>query len=254
MILRIALTFLGIFWVGQAWGAVSCSSPTNGTSGSTSNATSYTTGSISVTSGDLLLASVVARHATSPGTPTASNTGTAITWTQIAVQAFNTSSSPNTKITLFRGISSVSQSITITFDFAGVTHTSGTWSVLACSGVDTATNQGIVQSATDYNDSNSSTFMIDTLGAFSSTDNATAGFFGTAGSNFTFTQGSGFTATGTGNATGEANSIFSEFRADNDTTVDCTASGSDKFGGIAVEIKASTGGTPETTFMRRRRS
>lgn len=236
------------------WAAVSCSSPTNGTSASTTDATSHTTGSISVTGGDLILVVEVNRKGAQPAaTPTISNTGTAITWTYITDRSFNDASTPNHRITLWRGISSGTQSITITFDYAGATHTSASWIVTTCSGVDTTTNQGVVQSNTNYSDSTVASVTATLVNAFGSASNATIAWAGSPQTSGTIDVESGsWTLLGTARPGSEANTIGGQFRADNDSTSAMTSSaGNVKWGAIIAEIAASVS-TPETTFFRRR--
>lgn len=249
------LVLAALVWAGPAGAAVSCTVPTNGSGSDSVNRTSYTTGSISVTGGDLLLvAATVRRASTPPSSPTISNTGTAITWTLVDEQTFNDAANPLHRIKLWRGVSGGSQSVAITFDLGGVTHTAAGWVLAQCSGVDTSTNQGVVQSAKNQQNGNSGTLTI-TLSAFGSASNGTAGFFASPTTSGTIDVESGsWTLLATSQAGGEVLTTGSEWRADNDTSVTMTTStGSGNMGGVAVEIKAATAGTPETTFMRRRR-
>lgn len=139
------------------------------TSGSdSSNVSSYTTASVTPTNGRLMLVAVLNTKGSTPDTPTLSGNG--MTWTQQATITFNTIASPLSGATLFRGVGTGTAGA-ITIDFGGVNQTGCAWSVNEFGDVDTATNNGVVQSAT--NTADSVTALTVTLAAFGSTNNAT---------------------------------------------------------------------------------
>lgn len=206
------------------------------TAGNNVDASSFATASITPTANKLILAWVYSIAATAPNVATA--TGNGLTYVQIDSQLDTDSVR---RITLFRAMGSSPSSGAITFDFAGQTQTGCAWSVVEYDGTDISGTNGsgaIVQSA--KNSSTAATSLTVTLAAFSSTNNGTAGGFGiplnTAGQP---AAGSGFAATGQVNQASPNLSIGSEFRNDNDTTVNMTSgAASIPWVGIAVEIKA----------------
>lgn len=165
-----------------------------------------------------------------------SPTGSGIVWTLVDNSDFDASGSRRT-LFLYRGVATatVSSGFTITW---GQTQTAKSWNVDEISGSDISGTQGsgaIVQSA--KNTGASVTSLTVTLGVFSSANNATYGSFGNAGEG-SLTAGSGFTRYGNQQVAGEAG-LGTEFRADNDTTVNMS-NGTMDIGGIAVEIKIAT--------------
>lgn len=218
------------------------------TTGSSTDANSYATASITPGADKLVLAWVYSIAATTPNTPTAS--GNSLTWVEIDNQLDKDSLR---RLTLFRAMGSSPSSGAVTFDFGGQTQTGCGWSIIEYTGMDTSGTNGsgaIVQSAKNLTASTATSLTV-TLGAFSSTNNATAGGFGfplnTAGLP---TAGSGFTRTGQRNQATPNLSIGSEFRSDNDTTVDmASAAASVPWAGIAVEIKEAVATTTNSGFL-----
>lgn len=163
-------------------------------------------------------------------------TSSGITWTIIGVgNDFDASGSRRTMF-LYRGVpsSTVSSGFTITW---GGTQTAKAWNVDEITGHDTSGTQGsgaIVQQVPGSGASVTSLSI--TLAAFGSASNATYGAFGNAGEG-ALSAGSGFTRFGNQQVTGEAG-VGTEFRSDNDTSVDMSNSTMD-IGGIAIEIKAA---------------
>lgn len=220
--------------------------PTNlETSGDNVDRTSYQTLSISPASNALILAwvhSIVA----SPNIPTASGNG--LTWVQVGTVV---DSGTNRRITLFRAMGASPTSGVVTFDFAGQTQTGCVWSVVQYDNVNTAGTNGsaaIVQVAT-ANPAGSVSSITITLGAFSSTANATAGGFGYPLNNGNGTNGSGFTQTAEYFQGSPNEAIYTEFRSDNSTTVDMSIGASSvPMCGIAVEIAPKPKGNLITFF------
>lgn len=218
------------------------------TTGSNTDATSYATASITPGADKLVLAWVYSIAATTPNTPTAS--GNSLTWVEIDNQLDKDSLR---RLTLFRAMGSSPSSGAVTFDFGGQTQTGCGWSVIEYTGMDTTGTNGsgaIVQSAKNASVGTATSLTV-TLAAFSSTNNATAGGFGfplnTAGLP---NAGSGFTRTGQRNQASPNLSIGSEFRSDNDTTVDMDSSSSSiPWVGIAVEIKEAVATTTNSGFL-----
>jgi hypothetical protein len=158
-------------------------------------------------------------------------------WTSVATVLFNTIATPTQRLTLFRAVPSVDYTGTLTIAFAN-TQTGAAWDITETFGVDTTTTQGVRQSAT--NQSDSATTLTATLGAFGATANATYG--ATAkGSTGGVTPGSGFTELADVNAATPAQALETEWRNDNDTSVDQSWSGATAAAVIAVELVAGTG-------------
>ncbi len=111
-----------------------------------------------------------------------------------------------------------------------------TWSLEELSGTDTSGTNGsgaVVQSANGF--VNTGTSLTVNLASFASTSNATFGTFANWGGD-PLNIGSGFTQVAK-NTT--LDTVLSEFKSTNDTTVDADGGGvSQQIGGVAVEIKA----------------
>ena len=220
-------------------------SATNLTSGADETDGPWTTASITPGANRLILAAFYARHA--GGTPSASLSGNGLTWVQIA----NINWAPAAAITLYlfrsMGASPSTGAITISFG-AAVVH--GVWIVDEIASVDTTGTNGsgaVVQSATNSADAASLTV---TLAAFGSADNGTYGTFAQGGSQ-TITPGTGFTELAE-IAPANGLAMNTEWRNDNDTTVDASWAVGTLCGGIAIEIKfAAAGGatTPLRTLL-----
>ena len=217
-------------------------------SSSSADATSYPTASVTPSANQLILLAVLNTKAASPPTtPTASGNG--LTWVEVATVTFDTIASPLKRLTLFRALGASPTGEAITIDFGGVTQTGCIWSVSEVDSVDTGGTNGsaaVVQSAT--NNANTGTSLTVTLAAFGSTDNATYGGFG-INDDVAINPGTGFTEI-------HDNVITvvpicgseTEWRNDNDTSVDASASdaANKRWGGIAIEIKFAAAGGAAT--------
>lgn len=181
--------------------------------------------------------------------PTISSIGvpasSGMVWTIIgAANDFDASGSRRTMF-LYRAMPTSTQTggFTITW---GATQTAKTWNVDEIDGMDTSGTQGsgaIVQQVPGS--ASGATSLSITLAAFSSTNNATYGAFGNAGEG-ALSAGTGFTRFGNQQLAGEAG-LATEFRADNDTSVDMSGSLMD-IGGIAIEIKQAVAATTTHSF------
>ena len=213
---------------------------TNLTSGANDSGTdSESTASISPTGNSLILAAVSSRRGdtTTPAAPTVSGNG--LTWVQINTIAYDESSSSQRRLTVFRALGASPSTGTITFTFPG-NQTDVAWSIDEFSGVDTSGTNGsgaIVQSAVNEDEAASSNSLTVTLSAFGSANNATYGTFATSGVQ-TPTAGTGFAILA--NATINARQqTITEWRNDNDRSVDISFPLDEQMGGIAIEIKAA---------------
>ena len=196
-------------------------------------ASSYTTASISPTANRLVVLTVFNEKTNPTTVPTV--TGAGMTWTNFFSRE---SASKNTKrVTMFRALSTSPGSGALTIDFGGTNQAVCGWNITEFDGIDTSGSNGanaIVQSVGNDNNTAGNTGLTVTLAAFSSSSNATHGVVAW-GSGTAITQGSGFTELGEVQAGPE---YQSQWRNDNDTTVDWTwASNTDSSIGAAIEIK-----------------
>lgn len=199
--------------------------------GDSTDQDTYTTASVTLKASRLYCLAVENSHASSA--PAVSSVTGGGTWTSRASTQFNSSAN---RISLWTCVPTVDYTGTLAIAFGASSGVTGAvWALDEMSGVDTSTNDGIVQTATG---TGSSVTPAATLAAFGSADNATYGVHGKA-ANATSTAGSGFTElSDTGTAT-PAQSISTEWRVDNDTSVDFTIS-SAAWGCIAAEVKADS--------------
>lgn len=210
-------------------------------------ATSFSTASWTPPSNELILACFYSRTGITadPNVPTCSGNG--LTWVQVATIVFDTTSSSRRRLTMFRAMGSSPSSGATTFDCGGQTQTGAIWNIDSFSSIDTGGTNGsaaVVQSATNKDETLSATTLTVTLAAFGSSSNATYGYIAATTGGNSFTVGSGFSSVSTSgtNAVEVACDTVTEFRNDNDTSVDATISASGgQLGGIAVEIKAAGG-------------
>lgn len=201
------------------------------------SASSFVTGSFSVTAGKMYVASVHSglRTTTNPNIPTISGLG--ITWTQIATVLPDDASSSRARLTSFRGVAPSDATGSITTDHGSQTQDRCTVVVDEFDIVDKTTNQGIVQSNSGR--VTGSTSLSVSLGAFSGTGNATYGVFGPSYAP-TSTAGSGFALISHAIDAANDYQIDTEFRVNNDTGVDMSFSDTEDTGAVVMEIKVSS--------------
>jgi hypothetical protein len=223
--------------------AIGQASLTSGNSATDSN--SYASASISPTSNNLILLAVWGEAVTenNNGYPS-SVSGNGLTWVKIN-DAFGDTFS-DCSVWRALGASPSSGAVTMTFanDQTGIL-----WQLSEFSNVDTSGTNGsgaIVQTARTQG--GSAAAMSVTLAAFGSANNATFGAFGAyhaGGDDYTHTPGSGFTEIYDDqlNPDDWKDTLMTQWRADNDTTVDATLSSApDAYGAIAIEIKEAVAG------------
>ena len=232
-----------------SWSAPGGESPPAGpieafglTSGaSDTNATSYVTASITPTANRLVLLSIeMALPADSADPPPPSSiTGCGLTWVLVNSR-YHWPSGANwfNQALVYRALGASPTTGAITMDWGATTLDTCAWSVVEFSNIDTSGSNGsgaIVQSVAEFG---TGTAALATLAAFSAANNATFGATGSGqgASTITATAGSGFAEVHDAGAI--FGSIHTEFRNDNDTTVDATLSvSSDGWGVIAIELK-----------------
>lgn len=202
------------------------------TSGSNvSGATTATTASITPTANRLILAAVAATQFGSDITPSVASSG--LTWVQVLHRGYTAS---NHSFTLFRamGASPGAGAATITF---GGAMDNIVWSIVEVDGVVTTGSAGdtaIVQSNSSV--STTGTTALTGLAAFGSTSNGVYAAISGADPN-SLSAGSGFTQLHA--QQGLYLDVASQWRADNDTTVDCIFDQACAWAIIAVELAAS---------------
>jgi hypothetical protein len=202
-------------------------------SDSTDSAT-YTTASITLKAGRLYIAAIENSHGTSASAVSAITGGP--TFSAAPATSTTLYNSNLNRISLWTAVPTVDYTGTLTIAFGGTTQTGCVWAINELSGVDTTTNNGIVQSAVG---TGTSTTPLATLAAFGSANNATFAAHGVVNTSG-FTPGTGFTELSDTTAATPAQGMETEWRVDNDTTADATVT-SGAWGSVAVEIKADAG-------------
>lgn len=211
----------------SAWKVASKNLTSGGDSTDRSSGPGYTTASVTLKAGRLYLLSVE-NSAASAAAVSAITGGP--TWTSRATGQYNGTAN---RLSLFSAVPTVDYTGTIDIAF-GATQTGATWSLDEFSGVDTTTNDGLVQVTAVA--TGTSTTPAATLSAFGSANNATFGVQGHA-ANTTSTPGTGHTELSDVGTATPAQAISSEWRVDNDTSVDFTIT-SAAWGCLAAELKA----------------
>jgi hypothetical protein len=210
---------------------------TNLTSGGDVTAgTSSVTSSFTPSPMKLILAAVVNGPGTGPNSPTV--TGCGLTWVQVLAGNYVTGGSSIRRLTVLRAMSVSPNTGIVTIDYAAQSQNEIWWCVDEFSGVDTSGSNGanaIVQSVfTEL--AVAGTSITVTLAPFSNINNGTYGAFGSSGSNGA-TVGSGYNLLATVGLDTNNFTILTEWRNDNDTTVDYSQTNSHKMGGIGIELK-----------------
>jgi hypothetical protein len=224
--------------------AVSAASALN-VAGSDTDARDYTTASWTPTAGKIYLVCFAVHDlGGSPQVP--SIAGNNITWGRVGNDVGGGTTQPAMAVWAGYADSSATAG-TITFSAcvpSGQTADGAIWGIAELTDAARGADTGMVQSAVA---STTNDTVTATLAAFASVDNATGGWFlsyDNAGGALTNTAGSGFTITTGLNAQqtsgGDTMRLSFEFRNDNDTSVDGSASAAnDRMLMHAVEIRAA---------------
>lgn len=216
-------------------------SVTNLTTGvDTDGNSTATTASVAPSANKLQLLSIASRTGISanPNQPTVTSTG--LTWVAINTSIYDTGGSSRRRVTLFRALGAAPSAGALSIDFGGQNQTEVRWVLDEVTGADTSGANGagaVVQSAVNQDTSGTGTTLTVTLGAFTSTANATYGAFADSGTNVG-TVGSGFAQIGQTGTVADTVMIVTEFKTANDTSVDYTFSAANEKGGVAIEIRA----------------
>jgi hypothetical protein len=191
------------------------------------DSTTYTTASVTLKAGRLYLLSFVN---TAADAAAISSIAGGPTWTSRATTQYNGTAH---RVSLWSGVPTADYTGTIVVTF-GATQTAGRWALNEFSGVNTATTDGVVQTATG---TGNSTTPLATLAAFGSANNATFGANANTADSTT-TPGAGFTElSDLSTSSSPAAFLQTQWRVDNDTTSDGTIT-SGQWGAIAAELKA----------------
>lgn len=216
---------------------------TNVTAGSDStDATNYTTASVTLKAGVLYLLSVEnSKGSTADAVSSIDNGPTFTSRSSVTFNASNVN-----RVSIWSAVPTTDYTGTLKINFGvGNTQTGCVWSLSAFYHVDTATNDGVVQNATG---TGNSTTPLATLAAFGSANNATFGAFGQAAA-AGGAPSTGYFEMSDTTASTPPQALQTDYRPDNDTTVDETIT-SAQWGACAVEIKSLGTGAVMIPAMR----
>ena len=220
--------------------AITVTELTSGANGS--NLQNYTTASVSPGANKLILV-LVSENDSAGGSLPSSVSGAGLTFDLIR-SSTGVSGVGHRRTSIYRAMSGSPGTGAITIAHSGVTQNNCLWKVLEVSGIDTTGTNGagaIVQS-NDSGPTSTATPSV-TLAAFGdATNNAGLAAFAQATAN-TFAAGTGWTEIGTEVTNASPNTSFgAQYIIGQDTSVDCTFSGSGSATGVAIEIKAASAG------------
>lgn len=197
----------------------------------------YTTASIAPAANALVTVAVLGRNGTGAATPTIAGGGMS-TWTQVASVDFNTTTTPLSRLTVFRAMSASPGSGPVTITYSG-SQSNAQWVVTQWTGVDqTGSNGSGAIGQTGTAQGNGVTTLSVPLAAFANTNNVGFGLAGVAG---TVTPGSGFTELGEGTS-GESMVVEGEWGVNKNAIAASWASSN--AGLLGLEIKAGTASGP----------
>lgn len=203
-------------------------------SSSSTDATTYTTASVTLKAGRLYLMSVENSKGTTADAVsgiTASGGG-GPTWVSRSTTTFNASTV--NRVSIWSAVPTTDITDTFVIAFGGNTQTGACWSLDQPLHVDTTTNDGIVQNAVG---TGNSTTPLATLAAFASANNATFGAFGQGAAANGSPESASYLELADVTAATPAQSLQTVYRPDNDTTVTETIT-SAQWGACAVELKS----------------
>lgn len=218
------------------------------TNGDTAGNTVYNTASIAPTANRLVLATIA--HSAGGTQPVPSLSGGGMTtWTQVNTVEIN----GFVRVSVFRALQASPSSGALTITFSSAQDRCG-WSINEFAGIDITGANGanaIAQSAVAAV-TGSGTTVSATLGAFANPNNATfGGCVVQSNPERTIAPGTGFAELAEWDAAaGNFIAIETEFRNDNDTSVDITASGSaNHLGIVGIEIAVPSVLSTSSVFM-----
>jgi len=214
--------------------ATALTGDSDGTTGS-----SATTASVSPGANRLQLLHVQAHPAGGPGYATV--TGCGLTW--VSVDQHNYDGGGGDTQMLYRALGASPSSGALTIDFGGGNdQLEICWSLVEFDGVDTGGTDGSVAVVQAVKATGTGTAPAATLAAFGDAGNATYGAVVSGSAGYPLAGGSGFTEVHNFQGPTVGLLTLSEWRNDNDTSVDASAGASTVWGMIAVELKAAASG------------
>lgn len=171
-----------------------------------------------------------------------------VRWTQVDTFVYydgGGTNVPSARLTVLRRMPGSNVTGTHVIDFGTGTPAEVLWSIdQSDANVDTGGTNGSAAIVQTAQGTGATAALLATLAAFGSADNGTfgAGVIYASGMS-AWTVGTGFTALDNyaGNFATDT-SLLTEYRVDNDTTVDATASTTGNWGMLGIEIKAAAGG------------
>lgn len=207
--------------------------------------TSYTTAAITATADALVLAAVTGQDDGNQDPSTVSiGAGGGLTWVVVATRTFETAGFNRQRITVLRAMASSPSSHALVIDVSNGTgnQTGCLWSVDEFTGVDTGGTNGsaaVVQSASNFNNSNTAAGDGGVLAAFGdAVNNAAYGAIATRGNNLNIVDEVGYTELAQVATGSDPQNLQTTYKVGEDTTVSWTFP-SDEYGAISIEIKAS---------------
>lgn len=215
--------------------AITCTLLTGGSSDS--DTTSYTTASVTFTSGRAYVIGVeIGRTGAATENPVISGT-TSGTWTNIDAAQFNTTATPRSRVQVkyFKASSTFTETIGITTTNA---HNGCRWIIAEIDGYNSGATFPVQVSTAVTGEAGTSATA--TLAAFASADNLALGFFGVDIGGSPFTAGGSFTPLNQRSGTTPAESLCCVYYV-GDADPSVTFASAD-YGGIAMEIAALTSG------------
>jgi hypothetical protein len=199
----------------------------------------YTTASIAPTTNALITVAVLGRRSTGAQTPTITGGGMT-SWTLVASVDYDVISTPLSRVSVFRALSSAPGSGPLTITFSN-SQSNATWIVSQWDGVDVSGVNGagaIAQSGSARGDAVSS--LSKTLAAFGDPNDVAYGVVGVGLNGPAVTPGSGFTEIAEPTS-GESNLLEAEWGV-NLTNVAAGWTSAKNAGLLGIEIKAGGGG------------
>lgn len=192
----------------------------------------YVTASVTMKAGRLYLMSVENSHASAAAAPDGVEplTGGAFSMVSRSTTTFNGGLN---RTSIWSCVPSQDYTGGVNISFSPA-QTGATWSLDEVTGVDTTSNDGIVQQAVG---SGTSTTPLVTLAAFAAAANGTYAAHGHAAATAT-TPGTGWTELSDATTATPAQAIETAYRFDNDTTADATIA-SEAWGSCAIELSAT---------------
>lgn len=221
--------------------AVAGSSLTTGSDTNAGSASSFATASISPT-GDALIILAVA-DSVNQSAPTV--TGNGLTWVELG------STTGLRRLRHFRALGASPSSGAVTIDYGAGVPNAVIWSIDEFTGVDTGGTNGsaAVRNYTTNVSAGPATAQSVTLAAFDDAGNGTYGCFHAHGLPTSYTPGTGFTELSDHTVSTPDHTLQTQWRNDNDTSVDATCAASQEYHGAAFEIVAASAGV---AVLRRR--